>query len=119
MRTFKINLLDKETGNKVNILEESYTFMAKSNDTPERFVLLKANSQQQTANSNFASISGSDLIINAEGAVQIIDMMGRVVYSIDVTSDNSRINVSGFDNAAYIIRVVNEEGVKVQKIMVY
>ena len=115
----ELYLLDKETGNKVNILEESYTFMAKSNDNPERFVLLKANSQQQTANSDFAYISGSDLIINAEGAVQIIDMMGRVVYSIDVTSDNSRINVSGFDNAAYIIRVVNEEGVKVQKIMVY
>ena len=115
----ELYLLDKETGNKVNILEESYTFMAKSNDNPERFVLLKANSQQQTANSDFAYISGSDLIINAEGAVQIIDMMGRVVYSIDVTSDNSRINVSGFDNAAYIVRVVNEEGVKVQKVIVY
>lgn len=114
----ELYLLDKETGNKVNILEESYTFMAKSNHNPERFVLLKANSQQQTANSDFAYISGSDLIINAEGAVQIIDMMGRVVYSIDVTSDNSRINVSGFDNAAYIIRVVNEEGVKVQKFIV-
>ena len=115
----ELYLLDKETGNKVNILEESYTFMAKSNDNPERFVLLKANSQQQTANSNFAYISGSDLIINAGGAVQIIDMMGRVVYSIDVTSDSSRINVSGFDNAAYIVRVVNEEGVKVQKVIVY
>ena len=115
----ELYLLDKETGNKVNILEESYTFMAKSNDNPERFVLLKANSQQQTANSDFAYISGSDLIINAGGAVQIIDMMGRVVYSIDVTSDSSRINVSGFDNAAYIVRVVNEEGVKVQKVIVY
>ena len=115
----ELYLLDKETGNKVNILEESYTFMAKSNDNPERFVLLKANSQQQTANSDFAHISGSDLIIKAEGAVQIIDMMGRVVYSIDVTSDSSRINVSGFDNAAYIVRVVNEEGVKVQKVIVY
>ena len=32
-------------------------------------------------------------------------------------SDNNRIDVSGFDNAAYIVRVVNENGVKVQKII--
>ena len=115
----ELYLLDKETGNKVNILEEDYTFIATTADDAERFVLLKNNGQQTTDNGHFAYISGEDLIINVEGAVQIIDMMGRVVYSIDVTSDNSRINVSGFDNAAYIIRVVNEEGVKVQKIMVY
>ena len=115
----ELYLLDKETGNKVNILEEDYTFIATTADDAERFVLLKNNGQQTTDNGHFAYVSGEDLIINVEGAVQIIDMMGRVVYSIDVTSDNSRINVSGFDNAAYIIRVVNEEGVKVQKIMVY
>ncbi|MBE6335827.1 MAG: T9SS type A sorting domain-containing protein, partial [Lentimicrobiaceae bacterium] len=115
----ELYLLDKEKGNKVNILEEDYTFIATTADDAERFVLLKNNGQQTTDNGHFAYISGEDLIINAEGAVQIIDMMGRVVYSIDVTSDNSRINVSGFDNAAYIVRVVNEEGVKVQKIIVY
>ena len=44
-------------------------------------------------------------------------MMGRVVYTSEVESANNRINVSGFNNAAYIIRVINEEGVKVQKII--
>ena len=114
----ELYLLDKETGEKVNILEEDYTFMATTADDSERFVLLKANSQQPTANSHFAYVSGSDLIINAEGAVQIIDVMGRIIYSNDVTSDNNRIDVSGFDNAAYIVRVVNENGVKVQKLIV-
>ena len=45
--------------------------------------------------------------------------MGRIIYSNDVTSDNSRINVSGFTNAAYLIRLVNENGVKVQKVVIY
>lgn len=115
----ELYLLDKETGEKVNILEESYTFMATTADNPERFVLLKANSQQPIANSHFAYVSGEELIINAEGVVQIIDVMGRIIYSNDVTSDNSRINVSGFTNAAYIIRLVNENGVKVQKVVIY
>ena len=114
----ELYLLDKETGEKVNILEEDYTFMATTADNAERFVLLKDNGQQTTDNSHFAYVSGEDLIISVEGAVQIIDVMGRIIYSNDVTSDNSRIDVSGFDNAAYIVRVVNEEGVKVQKLIV-
>ncbi len=115
----ELYLLDKETGEKVNILEEDYTFMATSSDNSERFVLLKDNGQQTTDNSHFAYVSGEELIINAEGVVQIIDVMGRIIYSNDVTSDNSRINVSGFTNAAYIIRLVNENGVKVQKVVIY
>ena len=114
----ELYLLDKETGEKVNILEEDYTFMATTADNAERFVLLKDNGQQTTDNSHFAYVSGEDLIINVEGAVQIIDVMGRIIYTNDVTNDNSRIDVSGFDNAAYIVRVVNEEGVKVQKLIV-
>ena len=116
----ELYLLDKETGEKVNILEEDYTFMATTADNAERFILLKANSQQPTANSShFAYVSGEDLIISVEGKVQIIDVMGRIIYSNDVTSDNNRIDVSGFDNAAYIVRVVNENGVKVQKVVIY
>ena len=113
----ELYLLDKETGEKVNILEESYTFMATTADNPERFVLLKANSQQPIANSHFAYVSGEDLIINAEGTIQIIDVMGRIVYSNDVRSDNNRINVSGFTNAAYLVRCINGNDVKVQKII--
>ena len=114
----ELYLLDKETGEKVNILEEDYTFMATTADNAERFVLtMNSDNDTDSDNGNFAYISGEDLIINAEGKVQIIDVMGRIIYSNDVTSDNNRINVSGFDNAAYIVRVVNENGVKVQKII--
>ena len=113
----ELYLLDKETGEKVNILEEDYTFMATTADNAERFILLKDNGQQTTDNSHFAYQSGEDLIISVEGAVQIIDVMGRIIYTNDVTIDNNGIDVSGFDNAAYIVRVVNEEGVKVQKII--
>ena len=114
----ELYLLDKDTGEKVNILEEDYTFMATTHDSAERFVLtMNSDNDTDSDNGNFAYISGEDLIISVEGAVQIIDVMGRIIYSNDVTSDNNRIDVSGFDNAAYIVRVINENGVKVQKII--
>lgn len=112
----ELYLFDKETGDKVNILEDDYTFMAKSNDNPERFTLI-IESVDGNEDENFAYVSGSDLIINAEGKVQIIDMMGRVICSSDVESDNNRINVNDFDRAAYIVRIIGEDDVKVQKIV--
>ena len=90
--------------------------MAKSNDNPERFTLI-IESVDGNEDENFAYVSGSDLIINAEGKVQIIDMMGRVICSSDVESDNNRINVNDFDRAAYIVRIIGEDDVKVQKIV--
>ena len=111
-------LVDRFTGIETNLLVEDYNFTATSNDDFNRFIVkLEVNSQEPTANSNFAYVSGEDLILNIEGSVQIIDVMGRVVYANDVTSDNNRINVSDFENAAYVIRVVNENGVKTQKIV--
>ena len=113
-------LLDKMTGEKVNILlENEYSFIANSNDNAERFIIKMDNSQQTTDNSHFAYVSGENLIINAEGTVQIIDMMGRMIYSNNVESSNNRINVSDFNRATYVVRVINENGVKVQKIVVY
>ena len=113
-------LLDKMTGEKINLLlENEYEFMANSNDNAERFIIKMDNSQQTTDNSHFAYVSGEELIINAEGTIQIIDMMGRMIYSNNVESSNNRINVSGFNRATYVVRVINENGVNVQKIVVY
>ena len=113
-----LTLVDRFTGIETNLLVEDYNFTATSNDDYNRFIVkLKVNGQEPTDNSHFAYVSGEDLILNIEGSVQIIDMMGRVVYTSEVESANNRINVSGFNNAAYIIRVINEEGVKVQKII--
>ena len=113
-------LLDKMTGEKTNLLlENEYSFIANSNDDTERFIIKMENSQQSTDNSHFAYVSGEELIINAEGTIQIIDMMGRMIYSNNVESSNNRINVSDFNRATYVVRVINENGVKVQKIVVY
>ncbi len=110
-------LLDKMTGEKVNILlENEYSFIANSNDNNDRFIIKMDNSQQTTDNSHFAYVSGEELIINAEGIIQIIDMMGRVVMTEEY--HNGSINIGKLNNAAYIVRCVNEKEVRTQKIVV-
>ena len=112
-------LLDRFTGAETNLLVEDYDFTATSRDEHDRFIVKLVNGQQSADNSHFAYVSGEDLILEAEGKVQIIDVMGRMVYSNDVEGDNNRIDVSNFRNGAYVVRLINEEGVKVQKIVVY
>lgn len=112
-------LLDRFTGAETNLLVEDYDFTATSRDEHDRFIVKLVDGQQSADNSHFAYVSGEDLIIEAEGKVQIIDVMGRMVYSNDVEGDNNRIDVSNFRNGAYVVRLINEEGVKVQKIVVY
>ena len=68
-----------------------------------------------TANNNFVCKSGNELIINEDGMLQIIDMMGRLVYSKDVTSD-SRIDTNKLNKATYIIRLINGNEIKTQKL---
>lgn len=110
-------LIDRLTGDKVNIImEKEYTFVAKANDSAERFVLLaNAQSLNSETQSNFVYVNNGELIINAKGSIQIIDMMGRVVLSEE--NGMAHINVSGLKNSAYIVRCVNDDEVKIQKII--
>ena len=111
-----IVLVDRFTGIETNLLVDDYHFTAMSDANNNRFILKLAVSDQQSAVSdNFVYQSGEELIIEAEGTVQIIDVMGRVVYNSNV--ENNRINVSDFNNGTYVVRVINETGVKVQKII--
>lgn len=112
-------LVDRMTGVETDLLVEGYTFTATSNDNTDRFIVKFADKKQSEVSSSFVYQSGEELIINAEGTVQIIDVMGRMVYSNDVTNDNNRISVSELNNAAYIVRLINAEGVKVQKVVIY
>ena len=110
-------LLDKMTGVKVNILlENEYSFIANSNENNDRFIIKMDNSQQAINNSHFVYVSGEELVINAEGTIQVIDMMGRVVMTEEY--HNGSINIGELNNAAFIVRCVNEKEVRTQKIVV-
>ena len=112
-------LFDRMTGIETNMLEEDkYSFIATNTDDKNRFVVRLSKGQQLTDDDHFAYQSGEELIVDAEGMIQIVDVMGRIVYSNDVDSSNNRIDVSGFKSAAYIIRNIGDNGVRTQKIVI-
>ena len=113
-----VTLMDKINGIETDMLSRSYSFTATPQENGDRFVLKFAKNDGSIKQDKFAFLSGNELIIEAEGIVQIIDVMGRVVYSNEVTNDNNRIDTSNFNTAAYIVRLINGNGVKTQKIVV-
>ena len=96
---------------------KGYKFFAvDSKDNYNRFVL-KFVKKADMEDGNFVYQSGEDLIINAEGTIQIMDVMGRLFYQ-GTSSGVSRVNVSGMENAAYIVRNINNNEVRIQKIVI-
>ena len=118
-----LHLIDNMTGADIDLLQTpSYTFEASNNDYESRFRLVfNANAIEENASTDsetFAYFNGSEWVINNSGnaTLQVIDMMGRVLSSETL---NGNANVT-LNQAAgiYMLRLVNGENVKVQKVVV-
>ena len=74
--------------------------------------------QMTLENDCFAYINNGHLIINGEGTVQVIDLMGRQLFSREVHSD-FRLPTSCFPaSGIYVLRLFDNNQVKTQKIVV-
>ena len=108
-------LVDCASGVETNVLLEDYSFMSSS----QRFVL-KIRQQSKVHNQSlFAYMSGNELIIEAQGLIQIFDVMGRIHYSDEMTDDKNRIDLSSYMSGTYMVRVVDGDNVRTEKIVVY
>lgn len=112
-----LHLIDNMTGNDVDLLQTpSYTFDALTTDYESRFKLVFATGN--AADDSFAFYSNGNWIINNDGqaTLQVIDVTGRILSSETVNG-----SVSTTINAApgvYMLRLVNGDNVKVQKVVV-
>ena len=70
------------------------------------------------ADDHFAFISDGDIIVNGEGTLQVIDMLGRQLYSHEVHSDFRLLSSDLLSSGVYVLRLINGENVKTQKIIV-
>jgi len=112
-----LHLIDNLTGTDINLLiMPSYTFEAKNTDYASRFRLLFSNSE--LADDTFAFFNGSKWIVNTEGeaTLQVIDMMGRILSSQQIDGQ-MEIDIKAA-SGVYIMRVMNENNVKVQKVLI-
>ena len=84
-----LHLIDNMTGADIDLLANpSYTFDANTSDYASRFKLVFATSNSSDS-SEFAFVSDGNVIVNGEGTLQIIDMMGRVVRTEQINGMSS------------------------------
>ena len=114
-----LHLIDNKTGSDVDLLvTPSYTFEGKRSDYASRFKLVfNANNENENANENFAFISNGEIIVNGTGTIQVIDMLGHVLLTREANSA-FRIPHSEFAPGVYLLRLVDGENVRTQKIVV-
>ena len=112
-----LHLIDNLTGADVDLLANpSYSFNATTTDYASRFRLVFA-----TANSdddNFGFYNGSAWVINNDGEaiLQVVDVMGRILKSESINGC-ATVNFNAAPGV-YMLRLINGDNERVQKIVV-
>ena len=115
-------LKDMLTGASINLNTDSYTFMATSNDEPNRFVLTTTEPTGIESNTleAFVYINNNEIIINniqGHAQVSIIDIMGRTVAKYNVF-ESAVISTSSLEKGVYIIQMTDANGIRTQKAII-
>ncbi len=114
-----LHLIDNKTGAEVDLMEmPTYTFEASKDDYAARFRLLfEANGAM--GNDNFAYYDGSTWVVTGchdNATLQVVDVMGRVLSSQTVNG-SAELNINQAQGV-YVLRLVNNNEIKTQKIVV-
>ena len=120
-----LHLIDNVTGADVDLLAATstgsvaeYTFTAKTTDYEGRFKLVfGADEAVCEPGEAFAFISDGNIIVNGTGTLQVIDLLGRQLSSQEIHSA-FRISYSAFPAGVYVLRLINGNDVKTQKIVI-
>ena len=114
-----LHLIDNTTGVDVDLLQTpNYTFEAKTTDFASRFKLVFICEDTVSDNDDFAFFSNGSFIINnnGEATLQVVDAMGRILKSENINGSTS-VNVNAAAGV-YMLRLINGDNVKVQKVVV-
>ena len=117
-----LHLIDNLTGADIDLLQQSeYTFEAKVTDYASRFRVVfvaKDEDGSSIGSETFAFNSNGDFIIVNEGqaTLQVIDLQGRMLSSETIEGCTSKTLQAA--PGVYVLRLINGENVRVQKVVV-
>ena len=118
----ELYLLDKQTGTTTDLKLEDYTFIARTGDKAERFLIttsISGTNNNEDAE-GFIYIVNDEIVvknIEGEGHIRVYDLLGRPVAEYTAVG-SAHISTSMFGNGIYLIQMSDENGVKVQKILI-
>ena len=111
-----LHLVDNMTGADVDLLANpSYSFEANTTDYASRFKLVFATGANEDS---FAFFSNGGFVVSNEGeaTLQVIDVNGRIL-SNETISGSANVHVNAAPGV-YMLRLINGDNVKVQKVIV-
>ena len=115
-------LVDNLTGTHTDMLRnDHYTFNGSVDDYAARFYITYNVTDVDELNGNgeqFAWYDGNDWIVTGKGQIEVIDVTGRVLKSMRVSGDQTRIHLEGYAAGVYMLRMSGNNNVKTQKIVV-
>ncbi len=113
-------LVDNLTGKETNLLKDSYTFMATTTDDPDRFVIKLAKDAE--VEDSFIYINNGELIfdnLSNDAIINVFDVLGRNVATFNNCGDTTfRVSTDLFADGVYMVRVIEGNNVKVQKMVI-
>ena len=137
-----LHLIDNLTGADVDLLNgastgsaTSYTFSAKTTDYESRFKLVFSPEGDglSTGSGTFAFINDGNIIVNAgpsthstgsgttgsgTSILQVFDILGRQHFAKELSTVNYQLSTANFPSGVYVLRLINGENVRTQKIVV-
>lgn len=113
-----LHLIDNLTGADTDLLQtSSYTFNGGQSDYASRFRLVFATSAE--GDETFAYYNGSEWVISNESraTLQLVDVLGHVLRS-ETIDGNASFSTNGLGSGVYVMRLIDGENVRTQKIVV-
>lgn len=124
----KLTLIDNITGTTTDMLgRDSYSFEATPDQYASRFKVVigdyKGIDEPEVPEPvegpacNFAFQMGDQLVVSGEGNLQIIDMLGRVVMTDQLTGSQSTTSLPSAAGV-YVLRLTDTNGTRMQKMVI-
>jgi hypothetical protein len=118
-----LRLIDNKTGVNYDMLaNDHYTFEATTEDYASRFYITytctSVDEEVTYESDNFAFFDGSEWVISGKGQLDVMDMTGRVLFTEHLNNEQNRVNLNGFAQGVYLMRVIDNKVVRTQKIIV-
>ena len=127
----KLYLVDNITGVNYDMLaNDSYSFFGKPDHYWSRFYITfevldvdenieDDEDENSTSAVTFAFYDGSQWVVTGRGNLQMIDLQGRILHSTNLgNGGQTRVSLPRVATGMYLLRLTNDKGTQVQKIII-
>ncbi|MBR4469543.1 MAG: VWA domain-containing protein [Bacteroidales bacterium] len=118
-----LTLVDNITGIKTDMLtHDHYTFEGRVDDYNTRFKIVfgetVTNDEEEPILEHFAFFDNGNLIVNSTGHLEVVDVLGRVVYATELTDTQNTVSLPSNVRGVCMLCLTRNNETMVQKMVI-